>query len=427
MSSAGVSVFSEPDLIDLLAEEPELLAFADAIAETQPVRQGRLSRRSLRVALVVAASAATVAVALVGPGARGREPSLVDRALAAVGHGPVIHAVIQDRTGATYVDLTSGGETPQLRTVEIWFDRRRGLEHTITRIEGRLQDDMLQTPAGGMTSSGPIYTCAWIKAHPQDAAKVGVSCDANASSAPQAPALDPALADFVDGYRNALQNGGAQPLGDGVVNGRAVSWLQLTLADGRTERVAIDKQTSEPVRVETSSTDGARWSYDVLSIEAVGVGSGNFAAPKPDSTPAPSGGSVRESTPITPGAAAATLPHVFSAGAAVDGLRLASVLRATLITGYGPLSNKPPTSSTGVEFNYGDGTPAGGRYVWLMEATRPELAYRWFPGDTPKPGTILINGFGGYLVQNGVYITIAASDHELILTAAHALEAVAPS
>src|SRR5207248_1342318 len=77
----------DPDLLELLADKPELLAIADAVAATQqPPRRTLLHRRSVRVGVVAAAALVAVVVALVLP--RGNS-GIVDRALAAIGTGSV--------------------------------------------------------------------------------------------------------------------------------------------------------------------------------------------------------------------------------------------------------------------------------------------------------------------------------------------------
>src|SRR5581483_6463314 len=83
------------------------------------------------------------------------------------------------------------------------------------------------------------------------------------------PALDPALAGFVSGYRDALASGAAVNDGDGTVEGRAVEWLRFTNSEG-TERVAVDTQTLKPLLVETI-VDGQTFEARIALIEAVGA------------------------------------------------------------------------------------------------------------------------------------------------------------
>jgi hypothetical protein len=427
MKRSALNVFADRELVGLLAGDPELLALADAIAQTKARRsrrsRGFVTARSLIAAVVVAAAAA---FALAVPWRSGEHVSLLERASAAVGTGPVIHAVIEDATGSTYVDLASGQATPQVRTVEIWFDSERQLRHTLTSIDGARVDDMLETPTGATTSSGPVYTCAWIRAHPEKARAARVSCDPGTSTQAQPPVLDPALAGFVDGYREALDNGSAKVFGTGSALGEPVTWLDIATADRTSERVAVDPQSGKPIVVLTFH-DGVRgWTYRVRSLEALPAGSGDFAEPQASKELTPSGGSVREKEPIEVRDAPAVVPGALFAGPEFHGLPLTKAFRATVVTGYGPDSPVSPTSAPGVEFGYGgDASSQGDSYVWLLEAATPQIAYGWFmPMTAPKPGRMLVTGFGAYLLVNGVYVTIQASDHELLLSAARALRPV---
>jgi hypothetical protein len=395
MSASAVDVFYEPDLLELLGEEPELLAIADAIAQTQT----RARRRSWlpRAVSLGAAAAAAVALVVVSPWGTGRGASLVERALAAVGRGPVIHAVIESDTGLTSIDIATGRETPVAGSLEIWFDQRRHVEHSLRRANGRILDDMLQTPNGTVSLAG------------------------NNPAVPP-PILDPALAKSVDGYREALASGQAKPDGDGTIGGRPVSWLKLTPPGGGSERIAIDQDTSEPVRVESVSADGARWDYDVLSIEALPEGSGDFTPPRPSTAPAPKA-FEREPAPIAPAEATTVVPGALGVGLSFKGLPLTQVSRAKLSTLFEPGANREPAVSSGLELDYGSDNLFDGRpYLWIQEAMQPNPQYGWRPPLLPAPGHLLVGRGGGQMVENGIYVTILASNRELMIEAARALE-----
>lgn len=62
--SQTVDVFSDGELIEMFAQEPELLAICDAIAQTRPVSRRRLSRRTTIVLAAAIALAALTAPAL---------------------------------------------------------------------------------------------------------------------------------------------------------------------------------------------------------------------------------------------------------------------------------------------------------------------------------------------------------------------------
>jgi hypothetical protein len=57
MNASTVDVFKQADLVDLLRDEPELLAIADAIAQTAPLRQQGQRRVSGRFVLLAASLA----------------------------------------------------------------------------------------------------------------------------------------------------------------------------------------------------------------------------------------------------------------------------------------------------------------------------------------------------------------------------------
>jgi hypothetical protein len=400
----AVEVFFDDELVELLGKEPELLAVADAIAETQP---RRLWRSWLpRVGIAAGAAAAAVGLLVAAPWQSGHAPSLVDRALAAVGTGPVVHAVIETETGMTSIDLASGREKPVLGTMEVWFDQDRRIEHTLSRIDGQLQDDRLQTPTG--------VTALW-----------------GAVPGGPAPVLDPALAKSVDGYSKALASGDAKVLGDDSINGRPVTWLQLAPGQWGSERVAIDKLTSEPVRVETSWNGGRSWAYDVSSIQSLPEGSGDFTLPVPSTAPQPQA-FMREPTPIAPEKAPTIVPGALALDAAFRGLPLTQVFETKLSTLFEPNAKREPIVSHGVEFQYGSESLRNGQpYLWLQEATQANPQLGWRLSLEPSPGELLVGpqagpisaqvGSTGLMIENGIYISILANDPQLMLDAARAL------
>lgn len=402
MTGRAVGVFFDDELVELLGDKPELLAYADAIAETQPRR--RSFPWASRAAVAVLATAAIVGLVVAAPWHNGHAPSLVDRALAAVGEGPVIHAVIETDTGMTSIDLASGREKPVVGTMEIWFDEERRIEHTLSRIDGRLEDDRLQTPNRTIALQGAVQ-----------------------GGAP--PVLDPALAKSVDGYRKALASGDARVLGEGSIDGRPVTWLELAPSAWGSERVAIDKSTSEPVRVVTSWTGGGSSTYDVRSIESRLRGSGNFTPPIPSTEPQPQA-FMREPSPIAADGATTVLPGALALGSSFAGLPVTKVVATKLSTIFEPEADRKPIVAHGVEFDYGSDSLMDGRpYVWLQEASRPSAQFYWRTASIPSAGELLVGprfgtagrGWTGRMVENGIYVTILASDPELMLEAARAL------
>ena len=164
------SPLRDRELMQMLADEPELLALADALVETQQERLDtgpRLRRRPSRLPSVVATAAvaaAAVAVLLVAPWGGG-DGGLVQRALAAVGTGPVLHVVIEQPVPQSMYDavsLPSGTPIQASERREIWFDQSRGLEKTIGTLNGVPLFQSLETPQGGYSRDGDPYNlCVW--------------------------------------------------------------------------------------------------------------------------------------------------------------------------------------------------------------------------------------------------------------------------
>jgi len=428
------------ELLDLLRDEPELLAVADAVATTQ--RRRRMLRPLLAIPVL---AAALIAVALFAP-RQGSGPGLTARALAAVGDKPVLHAVVREErpVGWYLVDLSTGARTAPRLTVEteMWYDRSRGLEHKVTRTNGRLTDDVLQTPDGVTSREGTVITCAWIARHPVEATRKRVSCrlDGENGTVPRnvpepAPIVDPALAGFVSGYRDALAAGAVRKAGEGEIRGRPVYWLELTLEQPRPpgadrdlepirERVAVDRETYRPLLVRAEH--GV--SYEVATIETVPAEDADFSKPVP--LPAEeriSSGSVVASEEVGLDEARSVLGReAFWAGRQIEGLELVHVEHQILKTGYARSTGLPPRQTDGLELEYKSGTA----FLVIHEAMAPSFAYRWPTRDTlwpvPPVGAVLIQPFGwGFLHREGLYVSIMSSlGEDAVLATARALEPI---
>jgi hypothetical protein len=408
-------------------------------------RRAALARRprrrtpSLRLAALFAALVVVVAVALVAPwsGSRG---SLIDRALAAIGSQPVLH-VIGERLGTAQqhvVDIQSGRveSKPLVVREEIWYDQARGLKHTITRVDGSLVDDVLETPRGGYTPGGIVYDCAWIAAHPVEATKLRVSCNASLENGTTPhkvprpkPTLAPGLAGFLDGYQQALSSGSAREIGKGQLDGQTVDWLEFK-TNGGTERVALDPSTHKPVLVE----DGSGWSLRIAAIETVAASAADFSRPTPNELGAQPTFVARTDTQALPSdaSAIATVPGAVWAGPSLAELPLAAAqrtqLKATFVNG-----TPEPQTGVGLELDYGT-LKSNGRldrsrpFVQIEEAPSRALAfgYMWgFVRGAEPPAGKLYEPSGvsplGFTVSNNRYLTIQASSPELLRAAAQAL------
>ena len=117
------------EVLELLRDEPELLAIADGVAETEAPRHLRPSRALLAVATV---AVALFALVLASPWDRGGgDGSVLGRALAAVpAGGPVVH-------------LTASLDSPGAESItsESYYEPGRHLLRVITRDQGQVVSD----------------------------------------------------------------------------------------------------------------------------------------------------------------------------------------------------------------------------------------------------------------------------------------------
>jgi hypothetical protein len=399
--------------------------------------RGRRFGRLSRLALAATVLAVGTAVVVVAPWSR--SGGFEDRALAALGSEPVLHVVAhtQGPTGGRLVDLSTGATTPITHEteMEIWYDRKRGLKHTINRSDGRIVDDILETPEGGFTPGGIVYDCAWIAAHPVEATKARVSCNANGNNGttPRViprpkPSIDPSLQGFLDGYQRALATGNARKTGTGEIDGRPVVWLAFDLPDARSEQVAVDSETMRPLLVRD---EPGSYSYRIEQIGTESSKEADFSKPTlAEMGSQPTGGGVisAESLPLRPSSIRGALPGAVWAGRTLGGLSLTSANRDELRTRFVD-RGRPPETGVGLRLEYGSG--ASGAYVVLMESSRPQVGYQWgFMPTTPTltslAGKLYIAGeTTGFTVANGIYTTINASNHELLMLAARRLRSAA--
>lgn len=439
-----ITVWTDPDLADLVADAPELVAIADALVATAPasaVRRRR--RRPVRLGVLAAALAAIVGLVLFAPW-NGGGPGLTGRALAALGSDPVLHVVTEQPTIVRYVDLATGEPHRLFERQEIWYDRGRGYVHTITRApDGSLLADELETPQGGWTLAGPVLDCTWIAAHPREATKLKVSCNANGDNGTKphivprpVPTVDPALGAFLGGYRQALADGQATETGTGMIHGTSVIWITFPYGH-ETESVALDASTYRPLFVRDAS---GTWRYRIVSIETVEPSAANFERPTPTEAGRRAGsGAVVDRTQLAvdPAVALEALPGAIWLGSSFRQLQLVGIERDTLRTRFTD-PNSAPEIGVGLQLVYGATTSTGvpdrtRPFVQLWESDRPQVAYEWafVRGVLPPSGVFATPGSGmfgptGFLVQNGIYVTVSASTSQLALDAARALVPISP-
>jgi hypothetical protein len=447
--SRHAAVLRDRELVELLGDRPELLAIADAIAATAQVRRRRIPPRLLVavVALIVAA-----AVALVAPWSES-QGGVLQRALAALSTRSVLHVVLVSQIPDTQnVDLRSFRSTPMTLRVETWFDARRALRKTIVTRSGSQTAMELATPQGVWSQFGRVPTCAWIAAHPAQATRLRVSCSASGQNAPTPrqlaearPVEDPALAAFITGYRQSLRSGRARSLGPGHVGARAVYWISFNVGNARaprSERVAVDRHTYRPVLVQTVSYGQVGIAARVAEIGSIAYAPSLFKRPALN-RPQPVSGQVARTRHVS-GVAAERALHGQARylGASFASLPLIDARIDQLTTGYGPLSGRPVTRGSGVEFIYGDSGGAfnGNPFLRISEALSPQMAYGLeLEGAALRNGSLLLARFENQTVTSngkptarrslwvgktrvgGLHVALQGSSRQLVLEAARAI------
>jgi hypothetical protein len=215
------------------------------------VRDARRRRPVLvgSLAGIAAAAGALFVLVLFQPWSTERQ-TFLDRALAAVDDGPVIHAVLRGDWGGTNVDLATGERTPVHGENEIWYDRRRGLIRTVSRL-------------GATVIHDSVYE--------KDAS--------------------PELVALARDYKAALESGSARTTGQDVIDGQPVTWVvvearMLPHGDGKlrewTQQVAVSNETFKPVATQDFVDDGKAGKGSlqrVIEVEALPADAVEFASP----------------------------------------------------------------------------------------------------------------------------------------------------
>jgi len=384
----------DPEILELLRNEPELLALADAVAETQrPPRRRLLARPASRIALVGAAAVVAAAlVFLLLPDGVSR-PGVIGRALAAIGDARVLHLRTQMPTGVVFVDLKTGRRTVDRFVMEIWYDRDTKRLHLLERAHGRVADIVVPDDL----KKGETYT-------PEK--------------------MDPAFGALWTGYRTALANGDAKLERSGTFRGHAVYWLRFRTSQPGTEgtEVAIDRKTYKPVLFRQYFEQGRHIDMPVLVAETLAFDRSDFTrrgANLFDLEMTEGGGSSMSLPPSRPVVRSPWL----TAGPSVAGLRLTAVNPSTETT--------KGRTVHGIQLVYGP-VGRGLDQLTIEELRRPADLSTWQyiphgavaiqanegssgPGSQHEEST-------GYLTEHGVYVTIeTVRGGRVVLAAARAL------
>lgn len=408
----------DSELLELLRDRPDLLTVATAVSETQPLVLRR-RRRARRFGVVAAFGAIVLAVTLVTSWPSGG-PNVVERALAAIGTGPIVHAVVERSSpDDVVVNLATGAARERSHEIEYWYDRERSFLHTRLLTDAEMLTEIVETPTGSDSDLG--HYPGGIAAR-----------------------LDPALAEFVTQYRDALANGIAKVIANEKIDGREVTVLRIELGHGGVEDVAVDRDSYRPLFI-TYSQQGQRMTrWRVATIESLPRNPSYFAKPE-RSAPRPTGGTVTEGGEIAPAQAARALERpALWLGTRFGDLPLARIEQSAVETDF---TDGTKHDGVKLELTYGETMPNGrlipsGPWVVIGEAASIAGSYQLGFNDggdpaAPEGSMVLENQrifaaypdrpiperaeWTGKLISGGVYIEIRASGRQLALDAARGL------
>jgi hypothetical protein len=445
------------DALDRVEPPPAARGDWEAVLRDANARPRR--RIGTPLAGLALAAAVLFALALFQPW-ESESQTFLERALAAVDGGPVLHVVLRGEWGGTVVDVETGQRRPVHGENEIWYDPDRELVHTISRLGETVQHESVHDPGE----------------EPAELVALGRE------------------------YREALQSGSVRVAGEGALDRQRVTWITIhserlpDVADGKlhewAQQVAVSHETFMPVatREARDGRPGPGTVQRVLELEMLPAGQGDFKSPSDDRTDGMAFSERREPirrdeaarvlgrTPLWLGPEHAALPFaeasrtttrtgreeetLVTGQAAKDLLACrdrirrvgrragpecesaresmrawggALVIRGDKVYAKGPVKWGP--AQTGVAFFYGtlgddpstfreDAVPLWDRpHVSLAETTSLPAVVRGGRYDPPDGSVFLAaGGRMGSMRIDGVYVSIQASSEELILSAARALE-----
>jgi hypothetical protein len=422
------------DLPDARSAEAEAL-YARLAEQVGTTLRGPVRLRRRRV-LALAAAAAVVAVAALLLPTRVTERGRVDvveRALAGVSTGPVLHAVLElpqrermltsEPLEVSVVDLTSGHTRPAMSRIELWYDPNRRLLRQTNSIEGAVVFERLQTPDGVHDRRG-------------------------SRESPGAPQIDPSLAAFFTGYREALEEGSATVVGSDVVDGRNVQWLRFPPSEEGwpPQEVAVDSESFEPQLLRTVCADCAAppRAYRIVVLEGVGEHAADFTPPRADPVRVAAFGGGRRQITASEAETELGRPALW-AGRELGGLRLDEVQLVTPTMH----SASPPTRENriglgrGLQVIYGEAKRGEPRlaigqaedYRFLFGSFNFNNAEVGVPltighSGVPPEGEVALTGGGAHwtaqLRKDGLFVEIDGPSRELVLEAARSLRRIEP-
>lgn len=318
-------------------------------------------------------------------------PGLVQQALAALGSGRYIHAVLEPTAVVRQLDLASGKERtlPPAYRLELTYDSKTGTNHAVFVVGGH-----------AYSGAGSSQT-------------------------------DPAIRFFASGYRAALREGKAHVVRTTTVDGEKAVVLRFEVSGGF-EHVTISAATHTPLRVTHVRSD-PRAVPRVRSYRVVSVGSSDTTPrmPKADASSRVDS-SATNPKPVTVAAAPAAFGRSpVWPGAAVGGTRLRSIMSEQLTTSLPPILR----SGTGLSLSYRGSSET----LTVQEAPNahpiygfPYVGYGMTLQPLPPEGQALVaRGIGcadetgrswqAQLRMHGLYVNICSPSRSLAIEAARAL------
>ena len=395
----------DPEVVETLRDDPELLALADALQSAGdrvdvPGPARRPDRRPIRLAALGLAVAAAIALLLASPwDSGGGAPSLVDKALAAVGDQPVIHAVLRFRIGER-IDLGTGRSQPTRYDAELWYDSERHVYRSIARIDGQVVSHTSGT--GDLGPEGFLLTSTEL-------------------------------------YRKALQSGKVHSIGRTTVRGRPAIVLQGA-QNGGVMRVILDADSYRLLRMQFLRGNHLEYELDVLRFETVSRDQAHLPAPRRGagsggSSVTTSSGSSGGQIDLDQARTVFDKPALW-AGPTVDGHELAPLEldHVTTTTREGPT-----VRGRTLELDYGPAGPPGYEPYLKLEETPTSDAALWSAenGYAPPAGYLdLTSGqestgtgpehrtWTGKMRRDGFLVQLTSRSRTALIAAARSLRPV---
>jgi len=405
----GLDPSVEATLDALVPPRPHPDRWPAVVADAGRRKRARVLLLSIAPVGVVAAAAAVLVLAW--PFASGPSGTILQRAAAAIGDGPVLHAVIRSGWGGTLIDLRSGARRQMHGEDELWYDAQRGVRD-VSLFDGVVQSEAVYPPG-----------------------RVGY--------------LKKTLAGLATGYRKALSDGSARVLGTDVIDSVPVYWIRVDtqlLPDSGDNKlhewahdVAVSQSDYRPVatRETRDGKPGPDGNSTIVSVETLPAGAGDFARTTPDLNGVAM--SSRRVGLLTPGEASAALGvEALWAGPRVAGLQLAQIWKDVRTEGYNRQSGGWDKTFTGVSLWYGEldtsfpgAFPAGAvskPFVRVSESLTLDTGFqRGVLGYSPPKGSVLVfGGRIGVMQAAGVHIALEAYSENILIEAAKALRPISP-